>query len=123
LLVLVSLQKLSGFGFGYQRLIRRQAVGIARLSVAGALLLESGQIREARIACGAAAPTVFRARRAESWLAGKKCSAESFRQAGELVSEEMIERSGVRWSTPYKQPVLATLVERALDQAATNANG
>ncbi len=123
LLVQVSLQKLSGFGFGYQRLIRRQAVGIARLSVAGALLLEGGQIREARIACGAAAPTVFRAHQAESWLAGKKCGAETFRKAGELVSAEMIERSGVRWSTPYKQPVLATLVERALDQAAAIANG
>ena len=123
LLVQVSLQKLFGFGFGYQRLIRRQAVGIARLIVASALLLEGSQIREARIACGAAAPTVFRAHQAESWLAGKKCGAEIFRKAGELVSAEMIERSGVRWSTPYKQPVLATLVERALDQAAAIANG
>jgi CO/xanthine dehydrogenase FAD-binding subunit len=123
LLIQVCLQKLSGYGFGYQRLIRRQAVGIARLSVAGALLLEGSQVREARIACGAAAPMAFRAYKTESWLAGKQCSAETFLEAGERVSAEMIERSGVRWSTPYKQPVLATLVERALDQAAAIANG
>lgn len=123
LLIQVCLEKLPGFGFGYQRLIRRQAVGIARLSVACALRLEGGRIREARIACGAAAPTAFRADQAESWLAGKQCGTETFLAAGERVSAEMIERSGIRWSTPYKKPVLQALVERALNQAVPSAYG
>ena len=54
---------------------------------------------------------------AEEVLLGKEPSEELFRLAGEKVSEEMIKRSGVRWSTPYKKPVIEALTTRAVREA------
>ena len=38
-------------------------------------------------------------------------------QAGKAVSAQMIERTGIRWSTEYKQPVVEALTVRALRAA------
>jgi CO/xanthine dehydrogenase FAD-binding subunit len=120
LLVAISIPRLAGYRFGYQRLIRRQAVGIARIIVAVALRLVGGSIAEARIACGAVTPTACRLRRTEEWLRGKDPIVEVFHQAGLRASQEGIGYAGLRWSTPYKEPVLRTLVQRALCQAGNS---
>lgn len=114
----IKISPLPEFSFGYERLIRRQAVGIARLIVCAAIWMEKGRIREARLACGAAAPVPFRPREAERKLEGAVFSPELAERVGEMVSAEMIERAGERLSAPYKAPVLVTLIRRALLQAA-----
>ncbi|MEI6310218.1 MAG: FAD binding domain-containing protein [bacterium] len=116
-LVAFSLSRLTGFRFGYQRLIRRQAVGIARIIVAAALRLQGRTICEARLACGAVTPVACRLAGLEEWLRGKEATLAVCQEAGERAGREAIARSGPRWSTPYKQPVLASLVRRALQQA------
>ncbi len=116
-LVAFSLPRLTNFRYGYQRLIRRQAVGIARIIVAVALRFEGRIICEARLACGAVTPVACRLGGVEGWLRGKDANLSVFQEAGERASREAIARSGPRWSTPYKQPALASLVRRALRQA------
>ena len=102
------------------KLGRRNALSISRLSVAAILRMgDDGRIAEARIVPGAAFPTWKRATDAEQMLLGEKPAAKLFAAAGQKVSEEMIKATGRRWSTEYKEPVIAVLVRRALEQCAS----
>jgi xanthine dehydrogenase iron-sulfur cluster and FAD-binding subunit A len=101
------------------KLGRRNALSISRLSVAAILRLgDDGRIAEARIVPGAAFPTWRRVTEAERMLVGEKPGSKLFAAAGRKVSEEMIRATGRRWSTEYKEPVLAVLVRRALQECA-----
>ncbi|HTP13164.1 MAG TPA: xanthine dehydrogenase family protein subunit M, partial [Bacteroidota bacterium] len=103
----------------FVKLGRRNAVSIARLSVAAILRFGStGDIREARIVPGAAFPSWKRVNEAEDLLMGQKPSKRIFEAAGKQVSEVMISVTGRRWSTEYKEPVIAVLVRRALEQCS-----
>ncbi len=105
----------------FVKLGRRNAVSISRLSVAAILVLEkSGIMREARIVPGSAFPTWQRVLEAESLLIGQRPSRELFAEAGKKVAEVMISITGRRWSTEYKEPVIAVLVRRALEEATAD---
>jgi CO/xanthine dehydrogenase FAD-binding subunit len=100
----------------FVKLGRRNALAISRLSVAAVLMKKNnGEIAEARIVPGAAFPTWQRVMEAEKILIGQKSSNELFAEAGRIVSETMISRTGRRWSTEYKEPVIAVLVRRVLE--------
>jgi xanthine dehydrogenase iron-sulfur cluster and FAD-binding subunit A len=104
------------------KLGRRNALSISRLSVAAILEVgKDGRIAEARIVPGAAFPTWQRVTEAERMLIGEKPGEKLFAAAGQKVSEEMIKVTGRRWSTEYKEPVIAVLVRRALEQCAAGA--
>src|ERR1019366_3654989 len=104
------------------KLGRRNALAISRMSVAAVLQIgRDGRIVEARIVPGAAFPTWKRVSEAEQMLLGEKPAAKLFAAAGQKVSEEMIKATGRRWSTEYKEPVLAVLVRRALEQCVVGA--
>lgn len=99
------------------KLGRRNALSISRLSVAAVIVQdESGIITEARIVPGAALPTWMRVTEAEQMLIGEKPSEKLFKAVGKKVSEVMISYTGRRWSTEYKEPVIAVLVTRALEK-------
>ena len=99
------------------KLGRRNALAISRLSVAAILHIgRDGRIAEARIVPGAAFPTWQRVTDAEQMLAGERPSRKLFSAAGKKVSDDMIAHTGRRWSTEYKEPVIAVLVRRALEQ-------
>lgn len=98
------------------KLGRRNALSISRLSVAAILTQDkNGKIVDARIVPGAALPVWRRVTKAEKLLVGEKPSKELFTAAGQKVSEVMISHTGRRWSTEYKEPVIAVLVRRALE--------
>jgi len=100
----------------FVKLGRRNALAISRLSVAVILQKnDGGLLQEARIVPGAAFPKWQRITEAEKILIGQKPSKELFTEAGEKVSEAMISFTGRRWSTEYKEPVIAVLVRRALE--------
>lgn len=105
-----------GSAGAFIKLGRRNALAISRLSVAAVLARDrSGTITEARIVPGSAFPKWQRIVDAEMMLVGKMPSAELFMHAGRRVSEVMISYTGRRWSTEYKEPVIAALVRRALE--------
>lgn len=98
------------------KLGRRNALCISRLSVAAVLVMDEEQrITEARIAPGAALPTWQRVREAEELLVGKKPSHALLAESGKAVADIMIKHTGRRWSTEYKEPVIAVLVRRVLE--------
>ena len=59
-------------------------------------------------------PRTERVREAEAAVERAPASGETARLAGEAVSRRMIEVSGVRWSTPYKERAVGAVVKRAV---------
>ena len=110
-------------GTAFIKLGRRNALAISRLSAAAIVQLgDDGRIAEARIVPGAAFPTWRRVAEAEAMLVGERPVERLFAVAGTKVSEAMIKESGRRWSTEYKEPVIAVLVRRALQEAVTQTS-
>jgi CO/xanthine dehydrogenase FAD-binding subunit len=100
----------------FVKLGRRNALSISRLSVAASLGRDAaGVITAARVVPGAALPVWKRVTEAEALLVGRQPSPELFASAGHQAAEAMIAMTGRRWSTEYKEPVLAVLVRRALE--------
>ena len=64
-----------GTGTAFFNLVRTHA-DIAKISVAVVVFVQNGICREVRIAIGAAAPTVFRAVKAEALFTGRKITPE-----------------------------------------------
>ena len=108
------------FRGSFIKLGRRNALSIARLSVAALLRFdEERRIIDARIVPGAAFPTWRRITEAEQILTGSKPSGDLFAKAGRCVAGAMVASTGRRWSTEYKEPVIAVLVRRALEACAS----
>ena len=108
----------------FVKLGRRNALAIARLSVAAVLARDAaGLITEARIVPGAALPVWRRVTEAEAMLVGQRPSPELLSAVGRRVSDLVVEATGRRWSTEYKEPVLAVLVRRALETCCASGQG
>jgi CO/xanthine dehydrogenase FAD-binding subunit len=117
LLTQITFQKLPpDMRSGFVRLARREAMAIARISVAIVLKMESRKrrIEDIRIAVGSVTPTPQRMPDAEVFLKGKSPDEEILQKASLKVSETMIHRSGIRPSTSYKRPVIEALFIRSM---------
>ena len=120
LLAQITFQKLSpAMRSGFIRLARREAMAIARMSVAVVLKMESRKrrIEDIRIAVGSVTPTPQRMPEAEVFLKGESPDEEVLHKASLKISEAMIRQSGIRPSTSYKKPVLEALFIRAMRKA------
>ncbi|RPJ09781.1 MAG: xanthine dehydrogenase family protein subunit M [Deltaproteobacteria bacterium] len=102
---------------GFIRLARRQAMAIARVSVAVILQVGRGRIADIRISVGSVTPTPQRLSEAEAVLEGKTPDEERLRRAADRVSQTMIRCSRIRPSAAYKKPVVEALFIRAMKQA------
>jgi CO/xanthine dehydrogenase FAD-binding subunit len=99
---------------GFVRLARREAMAIARMSMALLARMEEDGLKDIRIAPGAVLPTPQRLEEVENFLMGKFPDAALLKAASQKVSETMIRRSGIRHSTSYKAPVVEALFIRAM---------
>jgi len=117
ILTQVKFQKLpSGARSSFVRLARREAMTIARMSVAIVLRREEekGPTEDLRISAGSVTPVPRRMSEAEEILKGKLLEEELIKVASQKVSDAMVRLSGLRPSTPYKAPVIEALFVRAL---------
>ena len=100
----------------FLKLGRRKALSIARMNVSLiAKQDEDGTVSFIRIVPGAVFATPGHAEKAEALLLNQKPDADLIQQAADSVAAEMIEKTGIRWSTEYKEPVIKVLVRRALE--------
>lgn len=105
----------AGSRMAFERIVRRRANAIARLSLAAlAVLSADGTITEMRLAPGATFAHFQRASAVEALLLGQQPSAALFRAAGQRMAELFVAESGRRWSVEYKEKVLPAVIERAL---------
>ncbi|MEI6100756.1 MAG: xanthine dehydrogenase family protein subunit M [Eubacteriales bacterium] len=101
----------------YIKLGRRKALAIARMNTGAIIELKDGIITNARVSVGAAFPHQRRLNGVEAQLIGKKPDEKGIQDASREAAKEMLEVTGVRWSTEYKEPVIQTLVKRCIEKA------
>jgi len=99
----------------FERIGRRQAMAIARLSVAalGACGAD-GRVGLVRGVAGAAFAQFRRATAVEAVLLGQTPTAERIVEAGRCMAELFLAESGRRWSAEWKEKALRAATERAL---------
>lgn len=99
----------------YRKVRERASFSFALVSVAAALDIEDGVVKDSRIALGGVAHAPWRARRAEAALRGRPAGAETFAAAAEaeLAAAEPLPGSA------YKVP----LVRRVLTQTLQELGG
>jgi len=115
-------------GSAYVRLEYRGAMEIAVVGATAVVVLgrsaeDAANIREARIALTAVAPTIVRAAAAEALLAGRAPDGVAFRDAGEAAARAASPIGDVRASALYREAMIRVVVVRALAAAARRAAG
>jgi len=99
----------------FQKIGRRRELAIARISIA--VMAEkdaAGKIAFIRLALGSSTPTPRRMAAVEGFLLGKRPSAALFWEAGRVLASKMIEITGRRPSTVYKENAVQGLLVRLL---------
>lgn len=103
----------------FDKIMRRQAVAIARMNLAVQLALDpSGKIACAAIAAGAILPRPGRLTEVEKQLIGQIPNDDLFLNAGETATRVMLKASGQRPSMAYKVPALKKMMAWGLGQAS-----
>ena len=98
----------------YLKLKPRTAIGIALVSVAVIITLDSKQVNiaDAKIVLGAVAPTPIRARKAEEIIRGKAIEERLIEKAAQVASEEASPRS----RADYRREMVKVLTKQAIRQ-------
>ncbi len=109
----------------FQKIGRRKALSIARLSLALVTKIdEEGIFQDTRVVPGSATPYPQSLLVTEDAINGKSIFDIDVEEIGKITSKEMVSITGERWSTPYKKPTIAVLIKRALikiiEEAKTN---
>ncbi len=99
----------------FLKLGRRNAMAISRLTVAAlGRMDEQGRIAEIRVVPGSATPHIHRFAQTEAHMLGHEPTAALCEEAGQAAVAEMLEITGKRWSSEFKEPALQAMVTRAL---------
>jgi len=99
----------------------RTASDIAKVNVAVNLTLANGTCREARVALGSVAPTVFRATRVEKALNGQRLEPKVVEKAAQLAAQQAKPITDLRSTVDYRREMVRVLVRRAVEKAMTRA--
>jgi len=101
----------------YRKVRERASYAFAIGSLAAALDVQDGVVRDVRLALGAVASRPWRAREAERLLTGGPATAEAFAAAAdaELAAAETLPKNG------YKVPLMRNLVVAVLSELAEQA--
>ena len=101
----------------------RKGQALALVNAAAAVNLEDGKIAGARIALGAVAPTIVRARKAEATLDGKAPDPTLIAEAAEIAVTEAKPIDDFRASAEYRRELIRALTGRVLNEAIEQAAG
>jgi carbon-monoxide dehydrogenase medium subunit len=106
-------------GGSYFKLMRRNALDLAVVSVAAFLIMDGNKrlCNNARIALGTAATTPIRAITAEEVVMKKKIDEDLAAEAGKAAAQEARPRSSIRASESYRREMVGVLTERAIMEA------
>lgn len=102
----------------FRKVIRRQAVGIARFNIAVQLIPGGdGRIAGACLGVGAVFPSPRRLPEIEGMLVQGRPGPALWREAGSRISELMLSACGARPSMIYKAPALMRVASRTIETA------
>lgn len=101
----------------FEKLGRRNAMARARINLSVLLRLnDKEEISELRIVPGAVMAVARRMEHVEKMLLGKKPEPSFIEDAAETLAKDMVDVTGLRWSTEYKVPVLKGMFKRIMHQ-------
>jgi xanthine dehydrogenase FAD-binding subunit len=98
----------------FYKLGRRKSVAISRISLAVLAQIENKTVHEIRIAGGAVTPIGERFTELEKWAKGKSISEDLIQSITTKIAQKIINKSGIRWSSAYKIPVLQQMLYQLL---------
>jgi len=90
----------------FYKLGRRQGVAISRISIAVLIDIHQSRIMDIRIASGAITPIGKRFPELEKFARQKKLEIKLLKELARKLGKEILITTGLRWSTPYKLPVV-----------------
>lgn len=101
----------------------RKGQALALVNAASSLRIDAKKntCKDVRIALGAVAPTVVRAKTAEKFLEGRAATAENFAEAGRLAVADAKPISDMRASADYRKDLVAVLAKRTLEAACAQS--
>ncbi|MBW0090396.1 xanthine dehydrogenase family protein subunit M [Pseudonocardia sp. KRD-184] len=106
----------------YRKVRDRASYAFALVSVAAAVEVVDGVVRDARIAFGGVAHKPWRARRAEEALRGATAADDSYRAAADAELADAVAQDGIDGGNGFKIPLLRrTLVATLRDLAREDA--
>jgi len=112
----------AGYYTDFQKIGRRKALSVARLSLALVTKIDEDSIfRDTRIVPGSATPYPQSFPKSEKAVNGKSIFNIDLEEISKITSNEMVSITGERWSTPYKKPTIAILIKRALEEIIQEA--
>jgi CO/xanthine dehydrogenase FAD-binding subunit len=106
----------------FDKLGLRRAMAISVANLALLLQVENGNVVQARIALGAVAPTVVRAKEAEKSILNTALDAKSVETAAHLASNACLPIDDVRASARYRKEAVRGLVRRGLNALRIQMN-
>ena len=101
----------------------RRAQAISVIDAAIVLTFAGDAVTHARIALGSLAPTIVRAREAESFLIGKRLTADTTAEAAKLACAAVSPIDDVRGSAAYRTATLRNLLTQTLIDLAAGDQG
>jgi carbon-monoxide dehydrogenase medium subunit len=110
-----------GSGGSYLKL-ERKVGDLATAGVAVMVIVQGGVCQQAGIGLTNVGPTPIKARRAETFLQGKRLDEETIRQAAQLAAQESQPAPDLRGSEEYKRDMVRVLTVRALHLASSRAS-
>lgn len=111
------------FANAFYKLARRKGDAITVTGVAVTLVVAGGVCTKARIALGAVAPVVFRAREAESVLEGRALTPARIDEAARAAAASSRPIDDVRASAEYRLHTVEALTRRLVAQAWRRSTG
>lgn len=99
----------------FYKLIRRNAAGKSRISIARVLKTSKNKITYIKLAVGAMTEYPVRCCKAEDFLLGKELNSDTISEAADTAFKEIKTFSGERKSSSYKFPVFRELFKRSLE--------
>ena len=90
----------------FYKLGRRRGVAISRITLSLLMKINNSIIKDIRIASGAVTPIGARFYELEKYCIGKPISDELFKIMAQKLGEQILEFTGLRWSSAYKLPVV-----------------
>ena len=124
LLTAVEIPELpAGAGSCYARLEYRRQMEIAVVGATAVVVLDGGQVTDARIAITALAPTIHRVPEAEAALVGTDGGRGIAETAARAAAAASAPISDVRASEEYRRAMAAVIARRAIEAAVARARG
>jgi len=100
----------------FYKLGRRRGVSISRLSYAIHMQIEDEVVLDFRIALGSLFPIPRRLQSIEDEAIGLQENPQLWRDVSRKVARQIVDETGVRWSTHYKIPTIQQLLYTSLTE-------